>query len=289
MSAHQGSAGSGGLRPSTIPESPVAFHSRYELDWSRPDYSRRLLREHLDQNHDGASRRQHVIDSQVRRLLELIPSSPASVLDAACGPGLYALRLARAGYDVTGVDVSPAALRHARAASRAQPRSRPVRFVRADLRTLELPGAAFDVALLIYYVLEAFPRRSQAGILRRLGRALEPGAELVVEMRLRPDQPPGRVDWWEVVPHSLLGDRRHLLIGDTTYDPQRHLYVLREMAVFDDGRVEAQQTSAWLCPYDDIPALFRRGGFDVVEIFDGWSRHRANQLSASVLVVARRA
>ena len=264
----------------------MAFHSRYELDWSRPDYSRRLLREHLDQSHDGASRRQGVVDSQVRRLLQLLPSAPARVLDAACGPGLYALQLAAAGYDVTGVDVSPAALRHARAASRAQ--ALKIRFLRADLRSLDLRGATSDVALLIYYVLEAFPRRSQAGILRRLGRALAPGSRLVVEMRLRPDQPPGRVDWWEVVPHSILGDRRHLLLGDTTYDPQRNLYVLREMAVFDDGRVEAQQTSAWLCPYDDIPALFRRGGFDVVEIFEGWSRHRATQLSASVLVVARR-
>ena len=215
-----GSAGARGLRPSTIPESPVAFDSRYELDWSRPDYSRRLLREHLDQNHDGASRRQHVVDSQVRRLLQLLPPAPARVLDAACGPGLYALQLARAGFDVTGVDVSPAALRHARAASRAQPRRLPVRFVRADLRSLELPGPAFDAAILIYYVLEAFPRRSQAGVLRRLARALAPGALLVVEMRLRPEQPPGRVDWWEVVPRSILGDRRHLLLGDTTYDPR---------------------------------------------------------------------
>jgi SAM-dependent methyltransferase len=292
VSAHHGNAGSAGprgLRPSTIPESPVAFDSRYELDWSRPDYSRRLLREHLDQSHDGASRRQHVVDGQVRRLLQLLPRAPARVLDAACGPGLYALRLARAGYDVTGVDISPAALRHARAASRAEPRRLPVRFVRADLRSLELPGPAFDAAVLIYYVLEAFPRRSQAGVLRRLARALAPGALLVVEMRLRPEQPPGRVDWWEVVPRSILGDRRHLLLGDTTYDPQRNLYVLREMAVFDDGRVEAQQTSAWLCPYDDIPALFRRGGFDVVSIFEGWSRGRATQLSASALVVARRA
>ncbi len=292
VSAQHGNAASAGprrLRPSTISESPVAFDSRYELDWSRPEYSRRLLREHLDQSNDGASRRRHVIESQVHRLLQLLPAAPARVLDAACGPGLYALPLARAGYDVTGVDVSPAALRHARAASRALPRRLPVRFVRADLRSLELPGPGFDAAVLIYYVLEAFPRRSQAGILRRLGRALAPGALLVVEMRLRPDQPPGRIDWWEVVPRSILGDRRHLLLGDTTYDPQRNLYVLREMAVFDDGRVEAQQTSAWLCPYDDMPALFRRGGFDVVSIFEGWSRRRATQLSASALVVARRA
>lgn len=210
------------------------------------------------------------------------------MLDAACGPGLYAARLAAAGYDVTGVDVNVAALRHARAATRAQGLQGRLRFTRGDLHDLAPPRVPYDAALLVYHVLEAFPRAEQTRVLRRLAASLVPDGTVIVEMRLRPDQLPGRVDWWEVVPHSVLADRRHLLIGDTTYDARRNLYVLREIAVFDDGSIAAQQTSAWLCPYDAIAPRFALGGFRVDEIHDGWSPRRATPLSETVVVVARR-
>ena len=275
------------LRPSSLPEWPSPFDARFELDWSRPDYSRRLLREHLDQSHDGASRRTRVIDGHVRRVARLLPAPPARLLDAACGPGLYAVRLARLGYGVTGVDVSPAALRHARSLVTASTRRR-LRFRRGDLRDLEPDARPYDAALLIYYVLEAFPAREQPRVLRRLAATIAPGGTLIVEMRLQPDHPPGRIGWWDVVPRSVLGDRRHLLVGDSTFDPRRHTYVLREVAVFDDGTVAVQQTSGWLCPFERIPSLFRRGGFEVRGQFEGWSTRRATALSESVLVVARK-
>ena len=266
----------------------MPFDPGSELDWSRPDYSRRLLREHLDQTHDGATRRTRIVDRHVRRLRALLPDPPARLLDAACGPGLYAERLARAGYDVTGVDVSPAALRHARGLARAGALRDRLRFRHGDLRRLEAPRRRYDAALLIYYVLEAFPAREQPKVLRRITNTLSAGGVLVAELRLRPDQLPGRIGWWDVVQRSVLGDRRHLLIGDSTYAPQRHTYVLREIAVFDDGTVAAQQTSAWLCPFDRIPALFRRGGLSVESMFDGWTLQPATALSDGVLVVARK-
>ena len=278
------------LTPSTLAEWPAPFDPRWELDWSRPDYSRRLLREHLDQTHDGATRRVPSVDQHVRRLRRLLPAPPARLLDAACGPGLYAVRLAGRGYDVSGVDVSPAALRHARGlAASTRLHGGAARFRRADLRALQPPRRPYDAAILIYYVLEAFPAREQPRVLRRLAATLRPGGRLIVEMRLQPDQPPGRIGWWDIVPRSLLSDRPHLLISDSTYDRRRHTYVLREIAVFDDGRLDAQQTSGWLCPYDRIPSLFRRGGFEVEAIFDGWTTAHGTPLSESLLVTARRA
>ena len=60
------------------------------------------------------------------------------------------------------------------------------------------------------------------------------------------EQPPGRITGWDVVPHSLLSDEPHLLLADTVYDERRHTYMLREIAVLDDGTVEIQQTTGRL-------------------------------------------
>jgi SAM-dependent methyltransferase len=274
------------LRPSAIPRLPTAFDAAAELDWGDPVMNRRLLREHLDQNHDGASRRIPVIERQVARLARLIAPPPARVLDAACGPGLYDVRLARRGWSVAGVDTGGTVLRHARRLAREAGVDMDLR--RADLRELEL-DAEFDAVILVYFILECFPRREQVAVLRRLAAGLRPGGRLVAELRVRPDQPPGRLTAWDVVPRSLLSDRRHLLLTDTVYDERLHTFVLREIAVLDDGGVAVQQTTGRLVTLADVPALFAGAGLKVSAVYDGWTRYRATGLSDTLLVVAGRA
>jgi hypothetical protein len=274
-------------RPSRLDAWPRAFDPRVELDWGDPVVSRRLLREHLDQDHDGASRRVSVIHGHLRRLLRLLPKPPADLLDAACGPGLYSVRLANAGFRVTALDIGPAVVAHARRLARNADVSDRVHTRVADLRTFD-DRDAFDGAVLIYHVLEAFPRRTQGSVLRRLALSLRASAPLLVEMRLRPDQPEGRISSWDVAPRSLLSDRRHLLLVETVHDRARNTYVLRETAVFDDGTAAVQQTSSALTRFDDIRPLFARAGMRVDAIHDGWTRSRGSSLSESVLVVARR-
>lgn len=50
---------------------------------------------------------------QVGALLALLPPPPARVLECGCGPGWLCHLLQKRGYDVTGIDVSPDAVRMA--------------------------------------------------------------------------------------------------------------------------------------------------------------------------------
>ncbi|MGO8686405.1 MAG: class I SAM-dependent methyltransferase [Candidatus Dormibacteria bacterium] len=272
-------------RLSSFPTWPRPFDPRAELDWSDPAFSRRLLAEHLDQSHDGASRRRTLVERHVRRLVQLLPEPPARVLDAGCGPGLYAIRLARLGYQVDGIDIGPAVIRHARREARAEGVARQARFEVADVRELTA-STRYGAALLIYYVLENLTARGQLAALRRLRASLLPGGRLIAEFRLRPDQLPGRLSAWEVTDWSLLGSRRQLLLSDSVYDRARNLFVLREVAVFGDGSLAVQQTTSRLLAFDEIEALLGRAGLRVVRTFDGWTRHPGGPLSDSVLVVA---
>jgi len=274
------------LRPTALPDWPIPFDRRFELDWGDPEVSRRVLREHLDQSHDGASRRLHVVERHIRRLLRLLPAAPADILDAACGPGLYAVRLARLGYAVTGVDVGDPVLRHARTLARDAGLQRRATFRKHDLRALD-EHERYDAVLLIYYVLEAFRRSQQQQVLKRLAAALRPGGTLVTELRVRPDQPPGRLSAWDYVPFSILADRRHLLLTDAAYDDEAHTYVLREIAVLDDG-VAVQQTTGAFTPLSGVEELFGRAGLQLRAVYDGWTRYRATGLSQSLLVVAEK-
>src|SRR5437870_13900235 len=82
---------------------------------------------------------------QLEALLTLRP--PCRILELPCGQGRHAIELARRGYDVTGVDLSPYLLRVAKA--RAEAAGVGVRWLEGDMRR-PLAGDTFDLVLNLF-------------------------------------------------------------------------------------------------------------------------------------------
>lgn len=98
------------------------------------------------------------------------------VLDVGCGTGNYSIALARAGYDVTGIDVSPAMLRRARGKSADVPH--PPHFLAADLHGgLGFPDGSFEWVVCVH-VLQVI--RSPQTFLQDVSRLLVRGGRLVL-------------------------------------------------------------------------------------------------------------
>ncbi len=55
-----------GAAPARAESSPTPWDRGENLPWQDPRFSERMLREHLSQRHDGASRRFEIIDRQVQ-------------------------------------------------------------------------------------------------------------------------------------------------------------------------------------------------------------------------------
>jgi hypothetical protein len=102
------------------PRPPRPWRDGRQIAWQDPTLSSRLLPVHLDPTTHMASRSPAVIAEHVAWLQELLSAEPLPdgrarhLVDLGCGPGLYAVPLARAGLRVTGIDFSPAAVVHAR-------------------------------------------------------------------------------------------------------------------------------------------------------------------------------
>ena len=70
---------------------PIPWHDGSNLPWDEPEFSARMLAQHLDQSHGAASRRIPEIRAQIQRMLEWLRLAPGDRLfDVTCGPGLYA-------------------------------------------------------------------------------------------------------------------------------------------------------------------------------------------------------
>ena len=121
---------------------------------------------------------------QVDRLTrETTDGAPGRVLEAGCGTGRVALELARAGHEVTGVDIDPSMLAEARAAAKDQ--ALDVRFVEGDLINLaDLLEGTFDVVAAPGNVVVYLTPGTEADVVTQLVSALRPGGLLVAGFTL---------------------------------------------------------------------------------------------------------
>ncbi|MER5599243.1 class I SAM-dependent methyltransferase [Streptomyces sp. NPDC002265] len=108
-------------------------------------------------------------------LAEVAGLAPGRVLDVGCGEGADAIWLARAGWDVTALEVSGVAL--ARAAGHARDAGVTVRWIHAELTRSTLPPASFDLVSAQY---PALLRTPDAAAERALLAAVAPGGLLLL-------------------------------------------------------------------------------------------------------------
>jgi SAM-dependent methyltransferase len=102
-------------------------------------------------------------------ILRLLPPPPARLLDLGCGTGWTSCFLARRGYDVLGLDLSPDMIRHAR--HNQQRYQVNVRFQVGDYEEADFQGE-FD-AVLFFDALHH--SQSEAAALKTAFAALKPG------------------------------------------------------------------------------------------------------------------
>ena len=146
-----------------------------KIPWNDPDFSRRMLREHLSQTHDAASRRTAIIEQHVEWIdRQLADVNPARILDLGCGPGLYAARLEALGHSCTGIDFSPASIDYARQISACE-------YIQGDVRQVDF-GTGYDLVMMIYGELNAFAPEDAQRIVDKAYAALKPGGLLILEV-----------------------------------------------------------------------------------------------------------
>lgn len=155
----------------------------------------------------------------LKRMLQGHGIARGLVVDLGCGSGRWARELSRAGYDVLGIDQSPAMIRLAR---KVAPQAR---FQVGSLWNVALPPCAAVTCIgeCLNYCFDARAgKRALSRLFRRIYHALAPGGILLCDFAGPDRRPGGKVathisagrDWvvmaasWARGPHGIL---RHIV------------------------------------------------------------------------------
>jgi SAM-dependent methyltransferase len=211
------------------PRPPRPWRDGRQIRWQDPELSGRVLRVHLDPSTHMASRSPAVIAEHVAWLLELLSAEaapagrPRHLLDLGCGPGLYALPLARAGLRVTGLDFSPAAVDHARELA-ARAGLDAVAIIECDLLDPPADLAArldpVDVVTFWYGEFASFPPADALAMLRRLAPAVAPGGLLVLEHQPWASFTQEEGQSWEAAADTAFAAGPHLWLQEWSWDEE---------------------------------------------------------------------
>lgn len=190
-----------------------------KIPWNEPEFSERMLRNHLSQDHDWASRREDLIETQVRWIASALPAPSSRILDLACGPGFYTQRLAQIGHKCLGVDFSPASIRYAREQARAA--GLPIDYVLNDIREFKTEEV-FDCVMFVFGEFNVFRETDAKAILAAAAGRTRPGGLFIAEVHtFKAVEDSGRspASWWSCqAGEGVLSGLAHLCLQENCWD-----------------------------------------------------------------------
>jgi SAM-dependent methyltransferase len=217
------------------------------------------------------------------------------ILELGCGTGRVLLPLAHAGYQVTGVDVSPAMLAVARRKVAAEDLGSRITLVEQDMRKLDL-GRRFNLALVaINSFMHLLTADDQLIALSHIRQHLEPGGLLLLDL-FNPNL------------QRLLDSQGHIVLDKVMTDPQTGHRIARFSAqkvdlgrqIMDvtfiadrvDGEGDVKRTlfrfSIRYLFRRELELLLRQARFEVEAIYGSYDLDEFTGDSEKMIAIARR-
>jgi SAM-dependent methyltransferase len=249
---------------------PIPWAEGDNIPWNEPGFSRRMLKEHLSQAHDAASRRFETIDRQVEWIhTMLLAQQPTTILDLGCGPGFYTERLSHLGHTCHGIDYSPASIEYAIQTASLDKAN--CTYICQDIRQAVYPRG-FGLVMLIYGEFNVFRPADAAQILAKAWQALEPGGVLLLEshpfqvVQGLGEKPPS----WYSSRGGLFSDVAHIVLRENFWEADAHVATNRYYIVdADTGQVTRYAQSMQAYADDEYRGLLSSQGFGQIQLLPG--------------------
>jgi ubiquinone/menaquinone biosynthesis C-methylase UbiE len=210
-----------------------------------------------------------------------IGAPPQGVLDLGCGTGLFALRLARLGHHVTGLDPAPAMI----ACARRQDRMRRVDWIVGQVSDLPV-AARFDGVVMTAHAFQCLTtERAVSETMKSVRSRLAAGGRFMFESRN-----PRRRAWEQWTPEALAivhdAAGAEVRVFPEVTQVSGATVTFRTHFVFPDAE-HISETQLLFLSRAEIERCLAEAGFAQIEIFGDWDGSAMTMISGLSSVIAR--
>ena len=266
---------------------PDPWSEGEKIPWNEPEFSKRMLKYHLAQDHDLASRRFSIIDKHVK-FIDGLAGGPSKVLDLGCGPGFYASRLTSLGYRCKGIDFSPASIRYAK--EQAEKAGQEIEYITEDIRTAEY-GEGYGLAMMVYGEFNVFKEEDIRAVLKKSYDSLEEGGVHIAEPHTFEAIKSfgGAAPSWYSGESVLFSDEPHLALMECFW-VEEHSVTINRYFIVDAATGEVTLHASTMQAYtnDEYEKLFRDAGFSEVEFYDSLTGDEVDANEHLMVIVGRK-
>lgn len=231
--------------------------------WTDPYISGNLLEAHINPEEEAASRKPESISATLEWMETQVPAGTKRILDLGCGPGLYAVELARMGYDVTGYDFSQNSINYAN--NQAMKEKLTIRYECMNYLDMTAENE-FDTIIMIYCDFGVLSVTEQKQLINNIHRALKPGGMFIFDAlndraisKLAPyktwDVSAG--GFWHSEPYACLSERLHF--------PEKNALLDQHTVIRESGECRLYRFWNHLYTLEDVKDLFASNGFGQIE------------------------
>lgn len=219
-------------------------------------------------------------------LLTRYGKSRGLLLDLACGTGSVSVRLAKKGYEVIGVDLSPEMLSEAQ--NKAYSAGQNILFLCQDMTALDLYGTV-DAAVCTLDGLCHLPNEESVfAALQKVSLFMNPGGVFLFDVN-------------SVYKHrAVLGNNTFVYDTDDVYcvwqntllsdgvTVQMDLDFFEPISDAGDYVRQSERFTERAYPRETLEAMLKKAGFTVLDVFDGYSEKPAHDTSERLLFAVRK-
>lgn len=219
-------------------------------------------------------------------LLTRYGKSRGLLLDLACGTGSVSVRLAKKGYEVIGVDLSPEMLSEAQ--NKAYSAGQNILFLCQDMTALDLYGTV-DAAVCTLDGLCHLPNEESVfAALQKVSLFMNPGGVFLFDVN-------------SVYKHrAVLGNNTFVYDTDDVYcvwqntllsdgvTVQMDLDFFEPVSDAGDYVRQSERFTERAYPKETLEAMLKKTGFTVLDVFDGYSGKPAHDTSERLLFAVRK-
>ena len=266
---------------------PFQFYTASDL-WTDEHTSAQMLSCHLNDDIDLSSRNKRFINQSVEWISSRFNiGKDTNIADFGCGPGLYAMRLAKRQANVTGIDFSTRSIEYAKKVAIDEQLN--INYVTQNYLDFETENR-FDLVLMIMCDFCALSPIQRRAILSKFHNILKPGGSILLDVySLAAFDEREEATTYEV--NHLNGfwspNKYYGFLNTFKYDEER--VVLDKYTIVESDRIRTVYNWLQYFATEDLEREFVEGGFSVEGFHSDVAGTPYDRKTNEFAVIAKRA